>query len=159
MNEQFLKDLEIGKTGEQIVIEKLRERNPDYTFTDVSTWPGYYYSGDIVAKSKETGEKYLIEVKNDSRIADTHNVLCEHEVVYYESGKTVKGNMFCNTDFYMVVSQAERLIYQFNFQKLKEVYKQGVYKVIRHFSQETHAFLCSVDFLKEQGALINTIPY
>ena len=38
--------------------------------------------GDIVAVDKATGEKIFIEVKGDTRIGETGNVLLEDEVYY-----------------------------------------------------------------------------
>ena len=61
-------------------------------------------------------------MKDDSRIADTQNILCEDAVYYKESGRYVKGNMYSDYDIYAVVSKKEKVIYFFDFAKLKEIY-------------------------------------
>lgn len=74
-----------------------------YTFEDVSNNREYFYKGDIKATSS-TGKEIFIEVKDDSRIAESKNVLCEYEVYYKESNYYGKGNMKSNYDIYCVVS-------------------------------------------------------
>ena len=70
---------------------------------DVSDDPQYYHNGDLMI-SLPSGERY-VEVKDDSRIADTGNILCEEEVYYKESDTFTKGYMHSNYDIYAVVSK------------------------------------------------------
>lgn len=67
----FYRDLEKAKKAEAIVKEILSSLTSNYNFIDVSNVPKYYHKGDIVAVDKESGKQIFIEVKDDSRIADT----------------------------------------------------------------------------------------
>jgi hypothetical protein len=91
-----------------------------YKVLDVSDDPQCYHKGDLKI-SLPFGDRY-VEVKADSRIGDTQNILCEEAVYYKESGRYVKGNMYSDYDIYAVVSKKEKLIYFFDFAKLKEIY-------------------------------------
>ena len=152
MMEQFFMDLEAAKPAERIVRERLAELMPDWAFQDVSTRPECYYKGDIRAIAPDGSFKY-IEVKCDSRIADTHNVLCEYGVYYKNTNSYKQGNMSSKTDIYCVVSQSERTIYVINFKVLKEIYKKGRHTIIHHDTQDTYCHLLPLDELEAVGAL------
>ena len=47
---------------------------------------------------------YFIEVKDDSRIADTGNVLCEERVFFREGNYYQKGFMYNDYEIFCVVS-------------------------------------------------------
>ena len=70
----------------------------------------------------------MIEVKNDSVIHATGNVLCEEEVFYKEYGYYRDGFMYNDYEIYCVVSEPSRKIYVMDFKVLKEHYKEGRYK-------------------------------
>lgn len=156
--DEFNADLERGKSAEKIVLDYLAANVDGFTFTDVSNISECRYKGDILAIG-ENGEEIYIEVKNDSRIADTGNILCEEEVEYKTSGYIGKGNMDCNSDVYAIVSQSERKIYFLNFEKLKKLAKYAPYKEIHHFYQTTYARLVDLYTAKRSGALIGAITY
>ena len=60
--------------------------------------------GDIIITTT-SGVSYNVEVKDDSVIAKTKNILCEDEVYYKKTGTYKIGNMYNNnTDIYCVVS-------------------------------------------------------
>lgn len=156
MLSKFKEDLAAAKEAEQIVKEAIAAAN--YKVLDVSEDPQYYHTGDlrIILPS---GERF-VEVKDDSRIADTRNILCEEEVFYKESGRLVPGNMHSNYDIYAVVSKKEKLIYFFDFSKLKEIYKRfGTYKTINHPEQYSNCYLLEMCRAKQFGALIAKINY
>jgi hypothetical protein len=73
-----------------------------YKVFDVADQPQYYHKGDLRI-ILPTGERF-VEVKDDSRIADTQNILCEEEVFYKDINEFVKGNMYSDYDIYAVVS-------------------------------------------------------
>ena len=157
---QFREDLEAAKPAERLVLQLLQSNNPRYTFVDVSDDCSYYHKGDIKAISKEYPVELFIEVKNDSRIADTKRVLCEEEVLIYETGEQRIGNMYNDCDFYCVVSESERCVYVFNFKKLQEIYKNfGEWKVIKHKEQESLCYLVNLGYCKRKGALIHKLNY
>ena len=154
----FYRDLEKAKKAEALVKDVLSSLTSNYNFIDVSNIPAYYHKGDIVAVDKESGKQIFIEVKDDSRIADTQNILCEDSVYYYETGEEVKGNFHSDYEVYCIVSQPERKIYFYDFGKLKEVYKSwGEFKVIRHQQQESYVYLLSTGSVKR--ALLNVVEY
>ena len=164
MNTQFYKDLTANRYAEYLVCTELEKLTKDYTFTHVGEQPQYYHIGDIIAEAAD-GTQYFIEVKNDSRIADTHNVLCEHKVYYYgdnnNPGYYVDGNMMNEgTTAYCVHSAKERKIYILDFNILKENYlKHGRRKDIYHAAQMSITFLLPLSKAKELGALIAIVEY
>lgn len=153
MLEQFNKDLAIGKRAEDIVLHTFAALSDDYAFEDVSGEKEFYYRGDIRATDK-FGREIFIEVKNDSRIHTTGNILCEEEV-YYKShgGYYGKGNMSANYDIYCVVSEKGRKIYVLDFDILKENYTKGEFKVIEHPSQTTYCYLLDIDLIAAMGRI------
>ena len=156
MLSNFSADLAAAKEAEQIVKEAIAAAG--YQVLDVSDDPQYYHSGDLKILLP-SGERF-VEVKDDSRIADTRNILCEEEVYYKESGRLVPGNMHSNYDIYAVVSKKENLIYFFDFSKLKEIYKRfGTYKTIQHPEQYSNCYLLELCRAKQFGALIAKINY
>lgn len=155
MVKNFKEDLAIGKKAEEIVIKCLENTISDYTFLDVSDYPSYYHKGDIIALCDE-GYTF-IEVKNDSRIAQTKNILCEEEVFYKDSEIFVKGNMYSDYEVYAIVSGPEKKIYFFDFKKLKEIYRMGEFKAIDHYDQTTYCYLLPIGMAKR--AMIKVIDY
>ena len=159
MLESFYRDLNNAKGAEQIVLNTFSALSDRYTFQDVSNIKEYYYRGDILAVDKCTGREVAIEVKDDSRIADTRNILCEDEV-YYKSGcYSKRGNMHSNSDVYTIVSKAEQRIYVIDFKALKANYKRGEFKVIYHAQQDTYCYLLPLATLKRAGGLIAIVDY
>lgn len=159
MLKDFKRDFEVGKAAERIVLDTFASLTTDYTFVDVSNDSSCYYKGDIKAVAADGTELY-IEVKNDSRIADTGRVLCEEEVYMKNSDYFSKGNMSCNCDYYCIVSESEKRIYVLDFKVLKSIYKKyGEFKVIHHPQQDTYAYLLDLCWAKSKGALIHKINY
>ena len=158
MLRNFHSDLKEAKKAEQLALKVLGQGQYACAFEDVSNDPKYYYKGDIKI-ILPTGEEYYLEVKNDSRIAETHNILCEEEVYYKDGNYYGKGNMSGETDFYAVVSMGERKIYILDFKKLQRIYKQGIYKVIDHADQTTYCYLLALHKAKQSGALIDVLQF
>ena len=155
----FKRDLEAAHEAERLVQMYFTILSDSYTFENVSTNPEYYYRGDIVA-TDSSGCRTFIEVKDDSRIADTQNVLCEEKVYYKEQDFFGKGNMQGDTDIYCVVSQKEKKIYVMDFKVLKEIYKDyGIHKRIEHTDQVTYAYLLPLWVVKQRGGFIAEIDY
>lgn len=161
MLKNFTRDLGIGRRAELIALEVFRQITDDFTFEDVANQKEYYHIGDIKITEKATGDYFFAEIKNDSRIADTHNVLCEDSVYYYKDGTTKRGNMYNEgTRYYCVVSERERKIYMIDFFTLQSIYKKrGRFMTIKHTEQETNCYLVSLKTLEEVGALKGTISY
>ena len=159
MVQQFYADLNKARQAEQVVRTTLSSLAPGYTFIDVGEDKQYYHIGDIKVIDNETGEEYFIEVKDDSRIAQTHNVLCEEEVYYSDYDQCVKGNMYSNYQYYAVVSRQEKKIYIFDFDTLKSMYKRGEYKVIPHYDQTTYAYLVPIGLIDRFGGLMDVIDF
>lgn len=102
MVSNFFSDLEKGHKAEDIVRNTFAALTNEYSFYDVSGDREYYRKGDIKAIDDDDNE-IMIEVKNDSRIAETRNVLCE-ELVTYADGGFSDGNMYSDYEIYCVVS-------------------------------------------------------
>ena len=158
MLKDFHSDLMNAKGAEKIVRDTFASLTNDFTFVDVSDDPQCYYKGDIKAISAD--KEIYIEVKDDSRIAETHKILCEEEVFYKDSDYYGKGNMSCKCDYYCVVSQQEKRIYVLDFNVLKQLYRKfGDYKEINHPSQITYCYLLDLCRAKQFGALLYKINY
>ena len=160
MLKDFKKDLEVAHEAERLVqMYFTLLGHQDYTFKNVSADPEYYYKGDIQA-TDSSNRRIYIEVKDDSRIADTGNVLCEDQVYYKDGDYFGRGNMQGDSDIYCVVSRVEKKIYVMDFKVLKEIYKPfGVYKEIEHTDQTTHAYLLPLWVIKQRGAFIAEVDY
>lgn len=157
LKEQFNKDLIQGKEGEQVVINYLQTAG--YQVEDVSDNRQDYHKGDLLI-TLPTGEKRYIEVKNDTVIATTGNILCEEEVYYKNSDYFAPGFMYRDYDIYAVVSESERKIYFFDFSKLKEIYKRfGRYKRFNYTDQYSDCYLLEMCRASQFKALIAKINY
>lgn len=152
----FKEDLKRGKKSEELVKEILEELAPEYEFR--ITGMLFQHKGDIEAIAPD-GSVYYLEVKDDSCIAKTGNILCEEEVYYSDSDKLLPGNMYSDYQFYCVLSQSERKIYVIDFDILRANYKSGYYKEIPHPYQTTYAYLVELWKIKKWGGLITTIKY
>lgn len=159
MLDNFKRDLAIGKRAEVIVYDLLSSLAIGYDIEDVSNNCLFYYSGDLKAIDKSSGKEYFLEVKNDSRIADTGNVLCEVEVYYKNAGYYGKGNMDNDSDIYTVVSEIDSKVYFIDFNILKKIYKYGEYKEIEHRQQITYCYLVPIGLIKKMGGLIAVVDY
>ena len=157
MVSNFFSDLKKAHKAEIIVRDAFAALTDEYSFYDVSGDREYYHKGDIKSIDDD-GNEIMIEVKDDSRIAETRNVLCE-EFVTYTNGDFHDGNMYSDYEIYCVLSQAERKIYVIDFSILKAHYKTGHYKVIPHPEQTTYCYLCSLGMIERWGALITVVDY
>lgn len=159
MTSQFKNDLEKAHKAEDKVREVLTSLTNEYKFVDVANERKYFHKGDIKAIADD-GKEYMIEVKDDSRIGDTHNILCEESVYFYSSCYQVKGNFYSDYQIYCVISQPTRTIYLFDFSVLKQIYKRyGYYQILRHAAQESEVYLLPIGRAKQAGALIKEINY
>lgn len=153
---QFNEDLKKGRAAEIIVYNYLKKNFPKCIIENVSDIPYFYYLGDIRLITTE-GEKLHIEVKNDSRIADTHNILCEIAVEYeYHTGA---GNMDCGCDIYAIVSEKENKIYFLDFKKLVKLTKLAPLRSIVHSAQTTICKFVSLGDAARTGALLAAVNY
>lgn len=156
--QQFYKDLAAARSAEKIALQQLALHYPHYHFEDVSDDSSCYYKGDIKL-SNDDGAALYVEVKNDSRIAETGNILCEYGNYFKSTNRFSGGAMKNNTDIYCVVSQAARRIYLFKFDVLAKNYKSGKHKIIHHAEQDSYCYLLPIEIAAAAGALITTIDY
>ena len=157
MISNFKKDLAAARDAEILVLQLLMGATDAYDFFWVGDNREYFNKGDIKAIDKATGKESYIEVKDDSRIADTHNILCEEQIDYFDY--QVKGNIYNEFDAYIVVSKQERKIYILSGEVLKANYKRGYKKYIPHLEQATDAYLLPLDVIAAEGGLLATITY
>lgn len=158
MLRDFYKDLELAKPAEDLVLNTLSSLAPGYTFDNVSNVREYRYKGDIKVSTPE-GKEIFLEVKNDSRIADTSNVLCEYCNYIKDGDYFIKGNMYSDYDFYCIVSQQQRKIYIIDFSILKANYTKGEHKIIYHYDQDTWCYLLPLGVLKSLGGIVAVLDY
>ena len=155
MLSNFENDRLAAKEAEQIVLNFLSVGFPQYQFKDVSESRECFHRGDIVAYLDNM--QLFIEVKDDSCIATTHNVLVEDAVYYHSSGNVQKYQS--SADIYVVVSKEERKIYFFNHGKLKKLAKFAPARTIAHEEQTTYCNLVSLDSTRRTGALLGIAEY
>ncbi len=160
MLKDFNNDRAAAREAELIVLDALNSLTTGIIFEDVADDPFYYYKGDIIA-TDASGKEYYIEVKDDSRIADTKKILCEEENYLKESDRYIDGNMRNHgTNVYCIVSKSERKIYVLDYNVLQSIYrKYGEYKIIYHAQQNTYCYLLELCRAKQFGALLATINY
>lgn len=154
----FYRDLEKAQKAEILVRDVFAGLTADYTFTAVGDERKYYHKGDILAVGAD-GQEHFIEVKDDSCIGRTQNVLCEEEVFYNSIGDFVKGNMYSDYEIYCVVSQDTRKIYVIDFKVLKRIYHKGRYTDMPHKDQMSFVYLVPVAMIKKENGLIAEIDY
>lgn len=65
----------------------------------------------------------MIEVKNDSCIHYSGNVLCEEEVVFFKNGERQKGNFYSDYEIYCVADLVAHKLYFLDFKVLKKIYR------------------------------------
>lgn len=157
MIKQFYTDLENAKAAEKLVRDTLASLAPGMKFKWVGDQPEYFYKGDIIAYGED--KMYFIEVKDDSRIADTGNVLCEERVFFREGNYYQKGFMYNDYEIFCVVSQPERKMYFIDFKVLQQIYKKGEYKEIHHPQQYSECYLLELCRIKQFGGLIKVLSY
>ena len=154
----FFKDLKEAQKAEELVLEVFSNLSTDYKFEHVGADRSCFYKGDIKATAAD-GREIFIEVKDDSVIHKSGNILCEEEVYYKETDYFGKGNMQADYDIYVVVSQAERKIYVIDFEILRDNYQRGEYKEIDHPAQITYCYLLPLGVAKRLNAVINVVNY
>ena len=150
----FLADLEIGQKGEALVKQVLETLTDKYTFTASDN----QHKGDIIA-TDASGNKIYLEVKTDSRIGDTGNILCEEEVFYYDTWSSKKGFMYSDYEVFCILSRSERKIYVIDFKVLKANYKSGWQKELRYTDQESKCYFIKLEKIADLGGLLYTINY
>ena len=164
MASNFKRDLKNAKVGESTVRNVLANSTWDWDFKDVSDDASCYYKGDIEAYNVDAGYVFL-DVKMDSRIADTGNVLCEEKVYSYVSNQYYKGNMDSDYDVLAIISVDIRKIWLIDFKVLKAHYKEGrAYNKVHcddygYAAQKTIGTLCSLDKIEKWGGLLYIIDY
>lgn len=158
MLSNFFHDLNLAKAAEQIVENTISSLAPGYQIFNVSDDRNYYKKGDLLVITPDR-QKVFVEVKDDSRIGDTQNILCEEKVWYYQDNQQVPGNFYSDYEIYAVVSKQENAIYFFNFATLKSIYKTGRLITIKHWEQESDVYLLPVADAIKAGALIAKINY
>lgn len=157
MLDEFWQDLNDARQAEQLVLETLKSLTDQYQFVDVSRDEDCFRKGDIKVIDKEGNELY-IDVKDDGTIGRTQNVLCE-VFVEYRDGDAAYGDMYKDYDYLAIVSQDTRKIYIIDFKILKQFYKRGEYKEIKHPYSTTICYLCGLWQIRKWGALISTIDF
>ena len=160
MSYEFWKDLAEAKKVEKTALEVFQSRTADYTIVDVSDNKEYYHKGDLKAIAAD-GREIMLEIKADSRIHETGNVLCEERVLFYNTGKYVQGNMYSDYEYYCVVSEPARKIAVIDFKVLRAHYADAHHRfiTIRHNESESDVFLMPLKEVKELGGLVALLDY
>ena len=157
--QNFFSDLAEAKKTEELVRNVFGEMTDEYEFEDVSNERQFFHRGDIRAIHKATGKEVFIEVKDDSRIHNSKNILCEEEVYFKENDYWQKGCMHSNYDIYVVVSRKIHKIYVIDFKKLRQFYKDGEFKKVDHAAQTTYCYLYPLGDAGARGAIISAFHY
>ena len=156
----FWKDLAYAHTVEKTALKAFQGATEDYKIVDVSNNREYYHKGDLKAIAAD-GREYMLEIKGDSRIHETGNVLCEEQNYWYDSGKYTQGNMYSDYEYYCVVSEAARKIAVIDFKVLKAHYADAHHRLIKisHYDNESYCYLFPLKEIKELGGLVALLDY
>lgn len=154
---QFEIDLARGQKAEHLVMQVLSQLTNEYTFTHIGNLPDFYHRGDILAQGN--GEFIYLDIKDDTVIHETYNVLVEEEVYFKDSDYYKKGFAYSDYDILCVLSRAARKMYFIDFKKLKEFYKQGEYKRINHADQFSECYLVPLGLIRRKGAMVKELNY
>lgn len=160
MANKFQKDLAKAKIGENIVFQVLQGCTDKYEIVNVSNEKDYWHKGDFILNDVDEGVSYFLDVKDDSRIYDTHNLLAEHKV-WYKNGGLKDGFMFSGYDYVAYLSQQDKIIYMLDFKLWQRYYlsKSDRHLNIGHGYQSTDAYLMSLDKARKLGIVIAEIEY
>lgn len=157
MLDNFDTDLAWGKRAERIVA-RLAQSN-GVQVQDISDLPQYRQCGDLLI-TLASGQQYYLEVKNDSVVGSSGNILCEEEVYYKENDYFKPGFMYNHSDFLLVVSESQREIYVLDFKIMQQIYKtKGQYKFFDYPQQSSDCYLVPLWLAKKYGAWLETINY
>ena len=158
MLKKFSGDLRRAKVGERIVMQVLQSvYGNDYDFNDVSDNKEYWHKGDIeIVRDGKT--KYL-DVKMDSRIAQTGNILCEDEVYFVESDSYQPGCIHSDYDYLAIISVEAKRIWIVDNHELQQHYKEGREFACRHEEQTTYGYLFPLYRAKTYGMIKAIIDY
>lgn len=160
MSFDFWQDLSAAKKVEKKALEVFQRHAANYTIVDVSDIKEYYHKGDLKAIAAD-GKEYMLEVKADSRIHETGNVLCEEANYWYDTGLTTQGNMYSDYQYYCVVSEQARKIAVIDFQVLRAHYADAhhQYREIRHNDNISCVYLFPLKEIKQLGGLVALLDY
>lgn len=153
----FKADLQTGKDGERIALEVLCNITENYAFQDVSDVKEMYHKGDIIAYKDD--ESYYLDVKNDSKIHATCNILCEDKIFYRRNKEMKEGFMASEYDYLVIVSQPEKKIYIINFDKLKKHYKEGRRQEMHYSWQYSICYLYPLEEAYKHNMVEAVIEY
>ena len=100
---EFLNDAAAAKHAEELVAAIMSSLVSSWNFEVIDGEDENQHKGDIRVTDPITGFSLFLEVKNDSRIAETDNVLCEYLKFFYDKGYK-PGNMTYDYEYYCVLS-------------------------------------------------------
>lgn len=156
----FKVDLKNSKEAEKIVLQILAKCALfEYKFEDVADIPEFWHYGDIVAYDRDGMFDCFIDVKDDSRIADTHNILCEESVYYTNSNQFKEGFMYSEYDYIAIVSKKEKKIYIIDFKELQKHYKEGRSMRLSYSWQYSDVFLYPLTKAYKFNIVVAEIEY
>lgn len=150
-----------GKQAEQLVKDYLTDRG--YTVQDVSEEQDNYQN-DIDFIVQKDGRTSKIEVKLDTRLAETQNIAFE-DVFYLKDKETGQTETregyyhYSQCDFLIFVSPVDNSLYMVHFAKLKELEEalQQEFKSKKFYSYtdkcQKAMKIISVEALKTKGLL------
>lgn len=159
----FKRDLLKSKKSEKIALDVLAflgdlDTTGDYAIENVADIEEYWHLGDLLITDRD-GLEVFVDVKDDSRIADTRNILCEDKVYYRNTKKKADGFMYSGYNYLAVVSQPEKKIYIIDFAKLQKEYKKGRFIILNYTWQYSEIFLYPLDTAIKKGMIMAEIEY
>lgn len=164
MVKNFYEDLSKAKKGEAIVLNVLinASNSDDYKYNDVSKEREYFHKGDIECYDANWLCNYYIDVKDDSCVSRTGNILAEHRV-WYKNGGWQKGFMqSASYDYVAYLSQPDNTIYMLDFEAWKKNYKSTFKKhlyIPHEGEQTTDGYLMALKDARKLGIVIAEIKY
>lgn len=162
MVKNFYSDLAKAKLGENIVRQVLQGCQDEYEIYDVSEDKEYWHKGDIEIYDVEEHISYYLDVKDDSRIHQTGNLLAEHRVWYAKGGWCEGFMQNSDYDYIGYLSQPDKMIYILDFRMWQKYYltkSQRHLQIPHGGAQTTDGYLMSLDTARKLGIVIAEIKY
>ena len=150
----FQQQLQVGKKGEEVVAEFMRNRN--HKVIDVSNDVEYQKKDIDFLLENQEGQKCAIEVKTDYKIQKTGNFFFES--TYHKDWGDSSGWLdYCEADYICVLAAKEGKLYILKYDKDLILEKaQKTYFYNRDDGCDREAYLLPIGTAKRYGLLVET---
>lgn len=148
----FNKDLQIGRKGEQMVAAALRNRG--HKVEDVSFNPSYQYKDIDFVLTDKSGRTTTLEVKNDLTSNYTNNVFIEM-LNYNNVSRKYKGwYYYCEASFLCFVQSEKGTAHIVSHSDLDNLLNSKTYRTASSGAGDTKGLVVPLDDIKQLQSYI-----